>query len=68
MKRRLMCQLALTLSILAIACCGITIYWVHLEMEYQIASFKLDFQTERNSRILADEYEAYNQFMKKLED
>ncbi|MBR4733626.1 MAG: hypothetical protein IK081_12750 [Lachnospiraceae bacterium] len=63
MKKRLTCQIALALSILAIVCCGITIYWVHLEMEFQITSFKLDLQAERNREMLADEIETYYQIM-----
>lgn len=65
MRKKLICQLALALSVLAIVCCGITIYWVHLEMEYQITNFKLELQAERNSEMLADEIETYNQIMDK---
>ncbi len=65
MKRRFMCQLALALSVLAIVCCGITIYWVHLEMEYQITKFRLELQAEKNREMLADEFDTYNQIMDK---
>jgi len=65
MKRRFMCQLALALSILAIVCCGITIYWVHLEMECQITDLKLDLQAEKNKEMLAEETETYNLLMER---
>ena len=65
MKKKLICQLVLALSVLDIVCCVITIYWVHLEMECQITNLRLELQAERNAEMLANEFETYNQIMNK---